>query len=277
MKKKSSSSVPTSFLQKTFDMLNESSLSGTVSWSEDGSEFIIYNTNEFSEKVLPLYFKHSNFASFIRQLNMYDFHKLRSTSQEHIYKHPKFIRDHPEYLKDIHRKTPDNSWPLATRGSMKQPEMTPVINKLVQMHQTNIKYHSQITNLEDKVTDLTKKNKLLTDQLIENQDRMRGIEKALMFFANCMKGNSSSEEFGRVPLLFDNMLQLTENGNCYKKSKVEDDFVHSPLELSAFDEDIDLSPRSRRAYSINELESINSDPALDRHSDVDKLDFLLEH
>lgn len=159
---------------------------------------------------------------------------------------------------------------------MKQPEMTPVINKLVQMHQTNIKYHSQITTLEDKVTDLTKQNKLLADQLLENQDRMKNIEKALMFFASCMKGNSSSEDNGRMPVLFDNMLQLTESGNGYKKSKVEDDFVHSPLELSGFDEDIGLSPRSRRAYSINELESFNSDPAMDRHSDVDKLDFLLE-
>jgi hypothetical protein len=256
-------------------MLSESSLSGTVSWSEDGSEFIIYNTNEFSEKILPLYFKHSNFASFIRQLNMYDFHKLRTTSQEHIYKHPKFIRDHPEYLKDIHRKTPDNTWPLATRSQIKQPEMTPVINKLVQMHQTNIRYHNQITCLEDKVTDLTKQNKMLNDQLIENQDRMKNIEKALMFFASCMKGNSNTEEFGRMPVLFDNMLQLTENGTAYKKPKIEEDFLHSPLELSGFDDDLQLSPRSRRGYSINEMDSC--DQGLDRHSDVDKLDFLLEH
>lgn len=39
-----------------------------VSWTEHGESFIIYNLNEFSDKVLPAYFKHKNFASFVRQV-----------------------------------------------------------------------------------------------------------------------------------------------------------------------------------------------------------------
>lgn len=288
MKKKVNLSVPTSFLQKTFDMLGEETLSSIVSWNAEGTEFIIYNTNEFSEKVLPLYFKHSNFASFIRQLNMYDFHKLRSGGQEHIYKHPLFMKDRPDLLKDIHRKTSESSWPVVARNNFNKPEITPVIKKLVQMHQTNINYQNQITNLEEKVTDLTKQNKFLADQLWENKDRMKNIEKALIFFASYMKGNGEGDRFsGQIPA-FDSILSITDipDDAPTKRLKIEEpeSFPQSPLNFSGFEEDLQLSTRDKidlDAYDISETLSGNFDLHLnDSHSeasvDIDKVDFLLD-
>ena len=49
-----------------------------ISWSEDGSSFTIRNQGEFTKTLLPYYYKHSNMASFVRQLNMYGFHKVMS-------------------------------------------------------------------------------------------------------------------------------------------------------------------------------------------------------
>ena len=40
------------------------------------SELVSQDMNEFTKSILPRLFKHSNFASFVRQLNKYDFHKV---------------------------------------------------------------------------------------------------------------------------------------------------------------------------------------------------------
>ena len=49
-----------------------------IAWGEDGNSFIIKNQSEFTKTMLPYYYKHSNMASFVRQLNMYGFHKVMS-------------------------------------------------------------------------------------------------------------------------------------------------------------------------------------------------------
>jgi len=56
----------------------------------DGTAFVVKKVNDFSEVILPKHFKHRNFASFVRQLNMYDFHKTRQDNNE--FKHKYFMR-----------------------------------------------------------------------------------------------------------------------------------------------------------------------------------------
>ena len=53
-------------------------LDSLISWTEGGNSFIIKNQSEFTKSMLPYYYKHSNMASFVRQLNMYGFHKVMS-------------------------------------------------------------------------------------------------------------------------------------------------------------------------------------------------------
>lgn len=62
---------PAPFLIKTYDMVDDSSTDEIVSWSDNKNSFVVWNPPEFARLLLPTFFKHNNFSSFIRQLNTY--------------------------------------------------------------------------------------------------------------------------------------------------------------------------------------------------------------
>ena len=82
-----------SFLLKLRTILNEPGNEEYIKWSEDGKFFILYckNINTFADNILPQYFKHRNFNSFHRQLNLYNFRTIPNDNQNEIhFMHDKF-------------------------------------------------------------------------------------------------------------------------------------------------------------------------------------------
>ncbi|KAJ2947905.1 hypothetical protein O0L34_g9696 [Tuta absoluta] len=100
------------FLGKLWKLVNDSETNHLISWSPGGKTFVIKNQADFARELLPLYYKHNNMASFIRQLNMYGFHKitsvenggLRYEKDEIEFSHPCFMRGHAYLLEHIKRK-----------------------------------------------------------------------------------------------------------------------------------------------------------------------------
>lgn len=66
----SASSLPP-FLAKTYEMVEDPSSDSIVSWSANNKSFVVWDPTEFARDLLPKFFKHNNFSSFIRQLNTY--------------------------------------------------------------------------------------------------------------------------------------------------------------------------------------------------------------
>ena len=81
---------------------------GIIKWNTSGNSFFVTNTEEFI-KILPKYFKTKNYSSFVRQLNMYDFHKIKNDEGYNEFKHILFKRDQVDDLYKIKRKVNEYS------------------------------------------------------------------------------------------------------------------------------------------------------------------------
>ena len=67
------------FINKAYRIVNHchDEKANVCSWSDEGDSFIIKDQDAFTD-VLPHYFRHKNFRSFVRQLNFYGFHKIKN-------------------------------------------------------------------------------------------------------------------------------------------------------------------------------------------------------
>ncbi|KAG2225348.1 hypothetical protein INT45_005592 [Circinella minor] len=102
------------FLNKLYNMVDDPTTDDLIRWADDGMSFIVLRHEDFAKRVLPRFFKHSNFSSFVRQLNMYGFHKVPhlqqgvlhadSDAERWEFSNPHFQRNQPDLLLLVTRK-----------------------------------------------------------------------------------------------------------------------------------------------------------------------------
>jgi len=79
-------------LHAILDQVEEDGLSHVISWQPHGRCFLIHKPKEFTDYVMPKYFRQSKLTSFQRQLNLYGFSRLTIGKDNGGYYHELFLR-----------------------------------------------------------------------------------------------------------------------------------------------------------------------------------------
>ncbi|CAO3618300.1 unnamed protein product [Mucor hiemalis] len=188
------------FVHKLYNMVVDSHYQHLISWAYTGSSFIVCNIMEFSRDVLPKHFKHNNFSSFVRQLNMYGFHKVNKSPRGHRtlaenqiweFSHPKFLRNRPDLLDEIKRKSMEADTARRENGDLQ--------SHVAMLQASQSEMIQQIQNLYENFTEVIKE---LEDTKQKQENQMQFI-KSMMNYISQQNGGQLPNEFVHIDAQFD--------------------------------------------------------------------------
>ncbi|MBV99549.1 Heat shock factor protein 1, partial [Eschrichtius robustus] len=166
-----------------------------VSW-QSGNSFHVLDQGQFAKEVLPKYFKHSNMASFVRQLNMYGFRKVVHIEQGGLVKperddtefqHPCFLRGQEQLLENIKRKvTSDSVTKLLTDVQLMKGKQESMDSKLLAMKHENEALWREVASLRQKHAQQQKVVNKLIQFLISlvQSNRILGVKRKIPLMLN---------------------------------------------------------------------------------------------
>lgn len=133
------------FLEKLRSILDDLNNYDLIRWI-DSQRFVVLNPSALAARVLPNYFKHANFDSFVRQLHGYGFHKETSVDGAVHFHHDTFGSSTTPDVADFTRK---------------QSSHKHVIENL----------QAQVDELKEEINRLRMQNENLQSKLTINQDQ----------------------------------------------------------------------------------------------------------
>lgn len=179
----------TSFLKKTYEIVSDESNAGTVDWTADGQGFIIKRVSEFTEEILPRYFKHSNLASFVRQLNMYNFHKGKEDGYENVFRHQYFVRNQSQLLSKIRRKSSE----LPTEVFL-ETDCHRLLTKVKELQSQHRTLERTVQVLRDENKDMLEYNRDLLAEVNTYKEREEKLESLLCTFSAQLQAFTELQE-----------------------------------------------------------------------------------
>ncbi|XP_037022433.2 heat shock factor protein 1 isoform X2 [Artibeus jamaicensis] len=215
------SNVP-AFLTKLWTLVSDPDTDALICWSPSGNSFHVFDQGQFAKEVLPKYFKHSNMASFVRQLNMYGFRKVVHIEQGGLVKperddtefqHPCFLRGQEQLLENIKRKVTsvstlksedikihqDSVTKLLTDVQLMKGKQESMDSKLLAMKHENEALWREVASLRQKHAQQQKVVNKLIQFLISlvQSNRILGVKRKIPLMLNDSGSAHSLPKYGR--------------------------------------------------------------------------------
>lgn len=176
------------FLRKTYHMIDTCD-PAIACWSEDGETFVVKDPEKFETTIIPQFFKHSKFSSFVRQLNFYSFRKIKyadtiridpkleaETANYWRFRHESFRRGRPDLLTEIKRMNGQKK-----DGEKKEEKTTGKKQDAV--------VSAEVTALKKRIDEMTKNIDQLTAMVakVNLKQEQQDVQEASTFFGSKRK------------------------------------------------------------------------------------------
>ncbi|XP_052819195.1 heat shock factor protein-like isoform X3 [Mya arenaria] len=231
------SNVP-AFLTKLWQLVEDTSTDEMIAWDVSGQSFHVYDQARFAKEVLPLYFKHKNMASFVRQLNMYGFRKvvtissgaINSENEDVEFHHPYFIRGE-EHLLEVIKRKPSTAGVTSTNVktepglTLNQQDVTRVLNDVQLMK-------GKQDGMSAKMDKMKKENEALWREVANLRQKhikqQQIVNKLIQFMVHLVGGNSGMAGAGvqkrKMPLMINDASQVvpSKRTRYNKQLSIED-------------------------------------------------------
>ena len=179
------------FISKLIEILENDEITNIISWSDDETVIEIYDEKKFIDQILPKYFKHNSMSNFIRQLNMYNFKKLKQYHKEGVsaYKNPLFKKNSNSLIHEINRKSHTNTLKNQVAANKDISETSfPVINNesdKVGFLITKLNHLEQeVSNFKKTNNSIIEFNNNITKDINTKKEYVSKLESLVFFIIN---------------------------------------------------------------------------------------------
>jgi len=185
------------FLSKTFELVSDPLTDSIIRWCDDGKAFEILS----EEQMVPLLaanFKHNKMASFVRQLNVYDFHKVKSVGSLK-FANNYFQEGQPQLLKLLSRKdTQRKELRLPPPIFPPSEDVHVQVGELKAAREEDFRVlaelRTQQENMQNTVNVVIQQNRKLVEELALSRREAVEMQRTLQIIMNILADESAERE-----------------------------------------------------------------------------------